>query len=61
MALFPIAASVSFGIFFTKPIAYYHYLVWAVTIMLVYPFFWGLKEPPKQYIGSKELAKMLNK
>jgi hypothetical protein len=58
VALFPLVASAAIGSFFVSPVTAAHVAIWIYTLLTAWPFFAALREPKKEYLGEKELAKL---
>ena len=56
--LFPIFCATSLSIAITEinSIMYWHYLIWALTLISLIPFIKALKDPPKKYLETKEIS-----
>ncbi len=61
LALFWCLASVSIGSLFVTPYKLIHYVIWVVTIVLLWPFIVATREPSKVYLGTRELEELKRK
>jgi len=61
MVLFPLLASAAAGAFLVSPFAAAHYVLWTITAFSFWPFVVALREPSKEYLGTKDLEKLKNK
>jgi len=50
LALAPLLASASIGFAFSVDYSIGHYLLWAVTMLSIFPFIYFLADPPKTYL-----------
>ena len=58
--VFPLAASGSLSLILMPPFKIHHYILYTTCCLSLWPMIWAWKEPPKQYLGKKELS-LLNK
>ncbi|MBL8179990.1 MAG: dCTP deaminase [Blastocatellia bacterium] len=61
-ALFPILASASLGaLYYSQAFTWGHYVVFGVTLLSLLLFGYALLDTPKEYLGTGETRKLLNK
>lgn len=58
VAFFPLLASAAAAAFLVSPYAAAHYVLWTITACSFWPFIVALREPSKEYLGTKDLKEL---